>query len=294
VRSRLILLDGPPLIYRNYYSPGMRNLKTSNGMKSGAFYGFLHSLLVLKKRFEESYFFVTFDEGHSGRNEIFPSYKNNPEKSEPLQRQFQDVKTFLASAGIPMYNKVPLEADDVISVTTHLWLQSHKLHNVFIVSSDRDYFQLVSERVLLCDDKAKTFYGPQEVENLTGVKPFNWLNYKCLRGDTSDKIPGIKGFTGKKGDKGDLRAIQECVLGIHAVPDEYRDEYRRNYALMRLPKTFTELKTVDASFAYVCQVTLDNYIRSMMNDEIPMNSKNAQALLDKYECQSMKLEDFFI
>ena len=236
--NRLIIIDSHPLAYRAYYSPGTRKLKTSDGTLSGLFFGFIRSYITLQSRFPKSHFIFCFDSGASWRNKVYPAYKSHhpPGTLEGFDLQLEDLKTFIQALGIPTFIQSGLEADDLISVCACEWVASIKDGTAVIVSSDRDFFQLVSEKISCYDDRAKTFYGPAEVEAKTGVRPEHIVNYKALLGDPSDNIAGVYGYGPKK-----AALYAKYIYSEEYLDADELDIFFRNIRLINLPQSLGEL-----------------------------------------------------
>lgn len=287
-QTRLIVIDAHPLAYRSYHAPGTCNLQTSTGGLSGAFFGFLRSYLQLRTRFHGSPCVFCFDSGRSWRNEMFAGYKTHGEEDKPsaFLTQLNDARKFLVALGVPVFMEPMLEADDLIGVLASEWVANFKDHTAIIVSSDRDFWQLVSENIMLYDDRAKTFYGPDEVEKKTGVPLHHYLNYKCLIGDTADKIPGVPGY-------GPVKAARICHAPAMFLIGTDLDLLLRNSLLMTLPITVMQLHAKIAVRQRLHADTLHMFA-TLKRPMLPhtCNTSVAQALLDQYECKSLNLRDF--
>ena len=293
--KRLVVVDANPLMYRSFHSPGTRNLTTSTGMLSGGFYGFLRSYLALRKRFVSAHFVFCFDCGRSWRNDVFSSYKTHGTDTKPnnFSQQLGAVRTFLHAIRVPVFMELRLEADDLISLIACQWVQSNKNNSSIIVSSDRDFFQVVTPSIMVYDDRAKKFYGPAEVEESTGVQVGYFLSYKCMIGDVSDKIPGIRGF-------GKVKAAA-CVSNSaieNIFTREQQEIYDRNKRLIQLPKNIWELEApkikrdrintrINKIFSHFMSSPFDR--KSLIEY---MDHCTAQKLLDDYECKSFRIGDF--
>lgn len=283
--SRLVVIDGQPIAYRAFHSPGTRNLQTTTGVPSGLFYGFLRTYLALKKRLPNSHFVICFDSGRSWRNDACAEYKTHAEDGKPngFLGQLGDVQTFLHCVGVPIFKESMLEADDLISVLVSEWVKVSK--SAIIVSSDRDFFQLVSDTILLYDDRAKKFYGPKEVENLTGVKIQYFLSYKCLMGDKSDCLSGVYGY-GPKRARMAAKNPEQILFG----PD--LQIFTRNKLLIKLPRSAEELHLHSAG-----RRRLRLMISSLFHDfqaglHRVRDTLAAKELLDAYECKAFTVNDF--
>lgn len=306
--QRLIVIDSHPLLYRSYYCKEFRELytgaaseiefsmqsthpRTSSGHLSGGFFGFLRSVKSLRQRqrFLRSQFVFVCDSGRSWRNEVVPKYKHYGEKQplEGFQEQMVDVQQFLKATGYPVIHEPGLEADDLISVVVTRYLSVGSKHTAIIVSSDQDFFQLVSPQCLLYDDRQKKFYGEAEVEAKTGV-PVQWyLDYKCLLGDPADNLSGVLGY-------GKVKAARFVMARqpLASLPTEQFAIFALNRQLMMLPKTVAQLKTSPMSQQAV-DICLTRLIDDFTHNTLPLTDMDkAQALLDKYECRSLNVKEY--
>jgi len=285
--KRLIIIDGNPVMYRAYHAPGTRHLRTSKKQPSGGFFGFLRTFLALKKRLEKSHYLFCFDHGRSWRNEVSDEYKTHSEASKPVgfSEQLEDARHFLTLVGVPVAREPWLEADDLISVYACQWTETPG-HTAVIVSSDRDYFQLVSDSIMVYDDRAKKFYGPREVEQTLGVKLKYTLDYRCLVGDKADRLSGVLGF-------GPKRASSLCHIAPAVLKGLDLQIYERNKLLMQLPRSAYELHVPMSDRKRVHHDVLRQFQRFHLGCQTGLvQPALAQALLDSYECRSLDLYDF--
>ena len=285
MKTRIVIIDASPLLYRSYYG-GNKNLRASTGMKTGAMFGFLRSYIALQKRFPQAYFLTVFDGiGVSGRRELYSEYKPLTDKNKAILRQMKHVRMFLEYAGLPTLYDEALEADDFISIASHMWCDRHPLYNTIIVSSDRDFFQLLTHRVMQYDGRKEEFYGPKEVQEILGVPPEHVVWYKCYLGDTADNIPGMPGI-GKK------KAVELAHLGPFGVTGSLSLDFMRNQRLITLPKSFAGLECLDKRTQKKHNLTVENWFTHMEDGGYNIHEK-AQQLLDFYEIKSFTVEDFY-
>lgn len=287
MRTRLLVIDCHPVVYRNLYAKGTRDLKTSAEVPSGAFYGSLKTLLTLKNRFPSAYMLCAFDGGSSGRHGIYPEYKPVHERNLHVQDTIEHVRSFCSCIGLPVLYEETIEADDLISISASMWIKRNKLYHSMIVSSDNDFFQLVNSRITMFDDRAKLFYGPDEVFAKIGVKVENFIHYKCLYGDVADHIPGIPGF-------GKVKAAKYAPTGILGVPEEYKEDFQRNKKLISLPHSFKDMEYfLDRKSRSIYTLAVENIFRGWEEDEgRHLNISLARKMLDYYEIKSLSVEDF--
>jgi DNA polymerase-1 len=205
-RGRLVLIDAHSLIYRAFFA--LPPMSTSSGVVTNAVYGFTSMLaIVLVDRPE--YAIAAFDVGRQTfRSEEYAEYKQGRRPMpDDLRPQVDLVRRVLDSLSIPILGVEGFEADDVIG-TLAMKAEEQGLP-VTIVSGDLDCLQLVSDRVqALVPRRGITdtmMYGPDQVRQRYGFEPAQLIDFKALRGDTSDNIPGVPGV----GDKTAGQLVQQ-------------------------------------------------------------------------------------
>ncbi len=197
--KKIVLIDGHALIHRAYHA--LPPLATKKGEVVNAVYGFTMILLKVLKELAPDYVAVAMDlPGKTFRHEKFPEYKATRKKAdEDLIVQFGRVRDVIETLNIPIYEKEGYEADDVIgSVATKLKKGNNE---IYIVTGDLDELQLVDENVKVYTMRRgftdTVIYDPEAMHEKYGLTPEEFIEYKALRGDPSDNIPGVMGI----GDK---------------------------------------------------------------------------------------------
>src|SRR2546425_963491 len=185
-------------------------MSTSDGRVTNAVYGFTSMLaIVLASRPE--YAIAAFDLGKpTFRSQEYEQYKaGRRAMPEDLRPQIEMVRELLGAFSIPIYGVEGFEADDVIGTLARI--AEERGHSVTIVSGDLDCLQLVTESVEALVPRrgiTDTFlYGPDQVRQRYGFEPPQLIDFKALRGDTSDNIPGVPGV----GDKTAAKLVQDFV-----------------------------------------------------------------------------------
>lgn len=203
----LILIDGHALAFRQYYALERTNMKTSDGTPTWAVYGFFKAIFDLLKNedLKADAIAVAFDVSHKTfRTEKFADYKcNRSAMPDPMRVQMGLINEGLRAFSIPIYTKEGFEADDVIGTISR---EACELgHKVLILTGDQDAFQLVDKdgcvKVILPKNGELIEYDWDKIYEKLGVYPNQVIDYKGLRGDTSDCIPGIKGIGEKTAQK---------------------------------------------------------------------------------------------
>ena len=196
----LILIDGHALAFREYYALERTNMQTSSGQPTWAVYGFFHAIFDLLKnqKIKTDAIAVAFDVSHrTFRVEKYENYKSNREQMPDNMRSQMDlIYEGLQAFSIPIYTKEGFEADDVIGTISKKACELG--HNVLILTGDQDAFQLIDKdgcvKVIIPTKGELKTYDWNEVYKKLGVYPDQIIDYKSLRGDTSDCIPGIRGI----------------------------------------------------------------------------------------------------
>ncbi|RME02492.1 MAG: DNA polymerase I [Planctomycetota bacterium] len=195
--KKLFLLDAPALAYRSYFAFSQSDLKTSQGLPTGAIYGFATVLLKIFEQEAPTHFAAAWDApGPTFRHQRYAAYKaHRPPMPEALSQQLPWMQKLLECLEIPLFQVEGFEADDIIATV----VQAARRRNIltYIVSGDKDLAQLVDEGVFLYilqrDSQAKIL-DVRGVEEKFGVRPTQIVDYLAMVGDSSDNIPGVKGI----------------------------------------------------------------------------------------------------
>ena len=220
---KLLLIDGHSQAYRAYF--GVKTpLMTQRGELTTAVFGFTRKLLSILKEYAPDYVAVAFDVGDTWRHAEFPEYKATRERMpDDLHTQIDRIQEMLGLFNIPIVTAAGFEADDVLGTLARQ--AGEQGVDVFVLTGDRDMFQLVSERVRILYTKGgptptTDAYGPAEIQERYGLTTSQFIEMKALVGDTSDNIPGIDGV----GEKSAIKYLQEygSIDGLYAHIDEVR------------------------------------------------------------------------
>ncbi len=195
----LYLIDGHALAYRTFFAISgstSERLQTQTGEPTAGVYGFASVLLRLIEQERPEYLAVTFDAGHSFRDQVFSEYKATRAKMpEDLRPQMGRIHQLIDALHIPTLELEGYEADDVLGSIAHQAVEQGL--GVKIITGDRDLLQLVDERIIvnLAGSKLSEArdFTPTDVVEYLGVRPDQVVDYKALVGDKSDNIPGVSG-----------------------------------------------------------------------------------------------------
>lgn len=229
--KRLIIIDGNAIVHRSYHA--LPSLRTKKGELVNAIYGFLLALFKAVKDFEPDYIVATFDlPGATFRHKKYRLYKANREKApDDLYAQIPKIKDLLKEFGIKIFEKKGFEADDLIGTISKLAprKQIHPEIESIILTGDLDALQLVNKNTkvnaLRKGVKDTVLYDEEGViEKYDGLTPSQLVDYKALRGDPSDNIPGVNGI----GEKTAISLIKEyySLDGVYKNINEIKGSVR--------------------------------------------------------------------
>lgn len=224
----LILIDGHALAFRQYFALERTNMKTTDGTPTWAVYGFFKAIFDLLKNanLKADAIAVAFDVSHhTFRTERYPDYKNNREAMpDNMRLQMGLIYEGLKAFNIPIYTKEGYEADDVIGTISKKACELG--HKVLILTGDQDAFQLVDKegcvKVILPSKGELIEYNWDTIHDKLGVYPDQVIDYKALRGDSSDCIPGVKGIGEKMAQKLLSRyyTLEEVLEHCEEIPEK--------------------------------------------------------------------------
>lgn len=225
-KKTLVLIDGHALAFRQYYALERTGMKNSENQPTWAVYGFFKAIFDLLARIKPDFIAVTFDVGRQTfRVEKYEEYKANREAMpDTLRSQIGVIVEGLKAFDIPIYTKEGFEADDVIGTISRIACEDG--NNVLILTGDQDSFQLIDKegcvKVLIPSKGELIEYDWDKVYEKLGVYPDQVIDYKGLRGDTSDNIPGIRGIGEKTAQKLLSRYphLEELLADCENIPEK--------------------------------------------------------------------------
>lgn len=241
--KKLYLVDVSAMFFRAYYA--VRPLTSPTGVPVNAIYGFLSMMIKLLKEEKPEYLVFCYDRKEpSFRKEMYEDYKaNRNEMPEDLAKQIPYIKRMADLLGVPSFEVPSYEADDIIGSLTK-WGRHHDME-VFIVSGDKDFGQLVDKHVWLYDTMKNVRYDAKGVFEKWGVRPDQFIDYLSIVGDTSDNIPGVKGI----GEKGAIKLLEQfkTLEDIYANIDQVESKSVREKLIASKEKALLSKKLVTIS-----------------------------------------------
>ena len=287
-KKRLFLLDAYALIFRGYYAFIKNPRINSKGQDTSAIMGFTNSLFDVIRREKPDHLAVCFDkDGSKERKEMYPEYKANRDETPDVIRQsIPIIKDIIKAMHIPCVEISGMEADDIIGT---LAKQAEKEnYQVFMVTPDKDFAQLVSENIFMYRParmgNAIEIWGIPEVQKRFGVeRPEQVIDYLGMMGDASDNIPGLPGVGDKTAKK--FIAKYDSMEGLLENTDQLKGKMKEKViANAELGRLSRKLATIFTD----CEVTFNE------NDyELSMpDSEKVQEIFEELEFR--RLRDQFI
>lgn len=262
--KRLIIIDSNALIHRAYHA--LPPLKTKKGELVNAVYGFLLVFLKAIREFQPDYIVAAFDTPKpTFRHKEFKEYKaKRPPAPKELYEQIPRVKGVLEEFGVPTFEKEGFEADDIIGTIAHLAPKKQVIPEIetIILSGDLDTLQLIDRHTkvytLRKGLKNTILYSEEAVRERYGISPEQLVDFRALRGDPSDNIPGVTGIGEKTAidllkEFGSLeriyREIEEKTENSKKIKPAVREKLIKYKEQAFLSKTLSEInKNVPIDF----------------------------------------------
>lgn len=256
-KGLLLAVDANSLLHRAYHAYPL-SLTTTDGQPVNAVYGFTSMFLDAILQFKPEFVYCAFDtKKPTFRHVTYTGYKaNRPETDSELVGQIPYVYDVLRSLNIPIFDIEGYEADDILGTvcakiaTERFW----PITQTYVLTGDRDLFQLVNERVQVVMPKGSfrnlELFDEKKVYESMGVEPIHVPDLKGLMGDSSDNIPGVKGVGPK-------------------TASELLNKYRT------VEEIYTHIGDVQADNKRVAQLLIDDHEGATMSKELATIAKDA-------------------
>jgi DNA polymerase I len=234
-QKRLFLLDAYALIFRGYYAFIKNPRINSKGMDTSAILGFMNSLMDVIKREKPDHLAVAFDKGGSDyRLEMFTEYKaNRDETPEAIKIAVPYIQQILEAMHIPIIEKAGFEADDLIGTLAKK--AEKEGYQVFMVTPDKDFGQLVSENIFMYRPARLgndiEIWGVEEVKQKFEIQdPLQVIDFLAMMGDAVDNIPGLPGVGEKTAKKflAEYGSIENLLDNTHQLKGAIKEKIEAN------------------------------------------------------------------
>ena len=242
-----MLLDGYGLVYRGYFA--LPPLTTSRGDLVNGVFGFASIVLRGLQDLQPDYLAVSFDlPGPTFRHEQYAEYKATRQRMpDDLRDQFPKVREVVKALRIPVYEMPGYEADDVIGTITQK-LEANEDLETTIVTVDLDMLQLVTPRTRLMTTRSGVentiMYDVARIEERFGLRPDQMVDYKALKGDPSDNIPGVPGVGEKTAAKliREFGSLDDLYARIDEVtPEKLREKLREHFDQVQMGRDLSRI-----------------------------------------------------
>lgn len=248
--KKIFLLDAMALIYRAYYALIRNPRLTTTGRNTNAQFGFTNTLLDLIKKERPTHMGVAFDtHAPTERHADFEQYKANREDTpEDILSALPDIKRIVEGFHIPVLELDGYEADDIIG--TLALEAAAKGYEVYMVTPDKDYGQLVSEKISIYkppfQGKKEEILGPAEVCGKWGIASVSQvIDILGLMGDAVDNIPGVPGVGEKTAAKllAEYGSLEEVLAQAEKIPGKLGERIRAHADQALLSKKLATIIT---------------------------------------------------
>ena len=256
---RLFLLDGMALIYRAHFALIRTPIYTSHGVNTSAIFGFANTLLDLIEKQRPTHIAVAFDTAEpTPRHQLYPEYKAQRDAMpEDIGNAIPVVKRLIKAFNIPVIECPGYEADDIIG-TLARQAEEKGGYEVFMVTPDKDFAQLVTDRSVIY--KPGRQGGEPEILDLDAIReqwqvedPRQVVDVLGLWGDASDNIPGVPGVGEKTAKKliHEFGSVENLLANTEKLTGKQKENVENNAGQARLSRQLAEIITdapVDADF----------------------------------------------
>ena len=226
--SEIYVIDSFALIYQLFFA--LPPMSGPSGQPVGAVHGYARDLIELIESKNPTHVIAVFDPpGEVFRHEFYPEYKANRDPMpDDLRNQIPNIKRILKAMGIAMLEVPNFEADDVMATVAHQIAQAGG--NAYLVTSDKDCRQLLSDNVKMYNIRKDTLFEASDLMDAWGIRPEQVVDFQSLVGDSVDNVPGVqqigpKTATALLAEFGDLEGVLE---NAHTVKAKNRRENLMN------------------------------------------------------------------
>jgi DNA polymerase-1 len=227
--QKIYIIDTMSQVYRAFHA--IRGLSTAENFPTNALFGFVSMLQKILKTYRPEFLVAATDTAApTHRHEAYAEYKaTRKPMPDELSRQIPFIYDLLAAHGVPLLAQPGYEADDIIAALAVRGRAEG--FTVYILSSDKDLYQLVGDGVFVLDTKSDVVYDPGQVGAKLGVRPDQVVDFLALTGDTSDNIPGAPGIGPKTAQTllSKFGTLDECLERLEEVEPPRIQEILRQH-----------------------------------------------------------------
>ena len=293
--NRLFLLDAYALIYRSYFAFISAPRVNSKGLNTSTMLGFVNTLEQLLKNENPTHIAIAFDmKGPTFRHDMFPEYKaHRDEMPEDIRKSIPYIREIIKGYNIPILEKEGFEADDVIGTLAKT--AERQGFQVYMVTPDKDYAQLVSKNIFMYKPKRlgneMEILGVEQVcENFQIQNPLQVIDVLGLMGDTADNIPGCPGIGPKTAMKlvseyGSVEGVYQNIDKLKGKQKESLEQFEEQVRMSRklaeiildVPVEFNEEDLIlsEPNYKHLREIFLELEFRTLAEKILPNTPKIA-------------------
>ena len=283
--KRVLFIDGLNLFFRNF---AMLNMVNPDGIHVGGLGGFFRSLGAMVRQIQPTEVYIAFDgsSSSSNRKNIVPEYKsgrntsritnwevfeNSEEEHDSKIDQIVRIIQYLKTLPVKTVMLDKVEADDIIAYLSYKVITKPE-DKSFIVSSDKDFLQLINENVIVYRPMEKKYYTESTMKEKYNIPTKNFILHKTLLGDSSDQIKGVKGL-GEKGLLKKFPELSEKEMSFNDILNICKNKYKDHVIYARILQGVSDLeknyKLMDLS-----NPMLDENDKKYLNKVVESNNLN--------------------
>jgi DNA polymerase-1 len=296
--SKVLLIDGMNTFFRNF---AIINYLNSSGEHVGGLIGFMRSLGYVSKLVGATRIIVTFDGvgNINNKKNLLPGYKSNrnltrvtnfdtfenkEEEVSSMNAQLERLTHYLKCLPVSIVSVDKAEADDVIAYYSKKLYKEDPNCSVYILSADRDFLQLVNDRITVFSPTKKIFYHPKEVLEEYNVSSINFLTYKVILGDKTDNVPGVSKMGPKKILKFFPELSSSTPFNLVDVLEKSRVKRAEHELYNKVSILKEQLRINEKIMGLHANIFTDdeqNYLDFVLEEDVnPLNKKQFQELYE--------------
>jgi len=285
-RKRLFLIDGYAMLYRAHFAMIRNPLINSKGMHTSALFGFTNQVLKLLRQEKPDYLMAAFDSSKKTfRHDRYPEYKATREKMpDEMREQLPYLWQLMEAMRIPTMESPGFEADDIIGTLAKQG--EAEGFDVYIVSGDKDFMQLVNDHIYLYSPSGRQaelkIFDREGVVDKWGVPPEKIIDLFGLMGDSSDNIPGVMGV----GEKTAVKLLNEYGSLVNAL--DHADKVKNKRAREGLQNCREDAILSQELVTIKTDMDLDTNFDDMATDGFDVNALDG--LFRELEFQALQTQ----
>ncbi|MHA7840861.1 MAG: DNA polymerase I [Gammaproteobacteria bacterium] len=268
IEKTLVLVDGSSYLYRAFHA--LPPLTNSKGQATGAIYGVINMLKKLQHTYNTKQFAVVFDaKGKTFRDDLYPQYKaNRPPMPDDLVTQIAPLHAIIRAMGIPLIEKLGVEADDIIGTLAEM--AKNCGWRTVISTGDKDMAQLVDDHIQCVNTMTDSVFDASAVKLKFGVMPDGIIDYLALVGDSVDNVPGVPKVGPKTAVKWltEYGSVENIIAHANDIKGKVGENLRASLESLLVSKELVTIrKNIDLDLTF---------------DDLRCTEKNVSALKDLF------------